>query len=247
MQRPVVDVSELLASRDVHVLIVEDDIRIRMLLKKYLMKDGYWCTVSESAEHAWELLEWFRFDLLIVDVMMPGDDGLDFTRELRESTDVPVIFLSALTDVDSRIAGLDAGGDDYIGKPFDPRELLLRMQAVLRRVPDSQLTVLRLGEFTYDAERGELSRKGTRVHLPQSELLLMDCLARRANKTVSRRALAAASGSGGSSGEDRTVDNRISRLRRKIEQDPRNPRYLRTVRGVGYRLTPDSGEPLHAR
>ncbi|MCY4541218.1 MAG: response regulator transcription factor [Rhodobacteraceae bacterium] len=234
-------------TRDIHVLIVEDDSRLRTLLKKYLMKDGYWCTIAKDAEHAIELMAWFRFDLLIVDVMMPGKDGVALTRELREFSDVPVIFLSALSDVDDRIAGLDAGGDDYIGKPFDPRELLLRMQAVLRRVPDSQPTVVRMGEFTYDFERSELLHRGAGVHLPQSESSLMDCLARRANKTVTRQALAAAGGSNEVSVEDRAVDNGISRLRRKLEQDPRNPRYLRTVRGVGYRLTPDSIEPQHTQ
>ncbi len=228
--------------QDVHVLIVEDDTRLRILLKQYLTKGGYWCTVAENAEHARELCAWFRFNLLIMDVMMPGQDGVSLTRELRKSMDVPIIFLSALSDVDSRIAGLDAGGDDYLGKPFDPRELVLRMQAVLRRVPETFPALLRLGEYEYDFERGDLSRHGASIHLSLSESALMNCLARRANKTVSRQTLAAASGIEKFSEEDRGVDIRISRIRRKIEEDPRNPRYLRTVRGIGYQLTPDKLE-----
>ena len=229
--------------QDVHVLVVEDDARLRSLLKQYLKKSGYWCSVARNAEHAHELCAWFRFNLIIMDVMMPGQDGVALTRDLRRVLDVPIIFLSALSDVDSRIAGFDAGGDDYVGKPFDPRELVLRIQAVLRRMPKIYSSMLRLGEFQYDFERGALSRQGVSIHLSLSDAALMNCLARRANKTVSRRTLAAASGIEKFSEEDRGVDIRISRIRRKIEEDPRNPRYLRTVRGVGYQLTPDKPEP----
>ncbi len=227
-----------------HILVVDDDRRIRELLGRFLHRNGYLVTGAKSADHAGRLLAALAFDLLVVDVMMPGEDGLAFTRRLRETTDTPVLLLTARGETEDRILGLEAGADDYLAKPFEPRELLLRVAAVLRRaVPPPPAAngpkFLLLGEIRYDPARGALMRGEEIVRLTTTEQALMRVFCQSPHEPVSRARLAAELGGAEGSVQDRAVDVQITRLRRKIETDPKAPRYLQTVRGAGYMLTPD--------
>ena len=227
-----------------HILVIDDDQRIRDLLKRFLARNGYLVTIARDAAHATRLLESLAFDLLVVDVMMPGEDGFAFTRRIRTEIDVPVLLLTARGETDDRIEGLEAGADDYLPKPFEPRELLLRVAAVLRRaapvVPANEPPkVLTLGETAYDVIRGELKRGDEAVRLTSTEQALMRVFSRQPNEPVSRTRLAEELGGTSGDVQERAVDVQITRLRRKIESDPKNPRYLQTVRGAGYMLTPD--------
>lgn len=227
-----------------HVLVVDDDQRIRDLLKRFLGKHGYLVTVARDAGHASRLLGSLSFDLMVVDVMMPGEDGVAFTRRIRDEVETPILLLTARGEADERIVGLEAGADDYLAKPFEPRELLLRVAAILRRAmpaaPQAAAPrTLMLGETSYDIIRGELSRGEQAIRLTSTEQALMRVFSRRPNEPVSRERLAEELGGASGDVQERAVDVQITRLRRKIERDPKNPRYLQTVRGSGYMLTPD--------
>lgn len=218
-----------------HILVVDDDTRLRKLLQKYLIEHGYRVTLAASASEARARMEGLAFDLIVLDVMMPGESGLELTHYLRAQTEMPVLLLSARSETSSRIAGLEAGADDYLGKPFEPKELLLRIQALLRRtaaVPDATLKFIQLGEWEADLERGDLRNGEKLVHLAPGELNLLRVLAARPGTPVSRSELSEQTGAA----MERTVDVQITRLRRKFEPDPRMPRYLQTVRGQGYVL-----------
>ena len=220
-----------------HVLVVDDDRRIRTLLQTYLSDSGFRVTTAGSAGEARERMRGLVFDLVVLDVMMPGEDGISFARSMRQETDVPILMLSARAEVESRIAGFESGVDDYIPKPFEPRELLLRMQSVLKRqAPTVDVpSELSLGRCTYHVERGELTRDGETVRLTTRERELMQLFARQAGKTISRTDLYQDGAQGGA----RAIDVQINRLRRKIEADPATPVYLQTVRGAGYILYTD--------
>lgn len=221
-----------------HLLLVDDDARIRALLKRFLSEAGFRITVAANAAQARRRLAGLDFDLLVVDVMMPGESGLELAADLRSSADVPILMLTARSDAADRIAGLEAGADDYLVKPFEPRELLLRIQAILRRrtVPDLPPPAdIRFGPFVFDAARRELKRGDTPVRLTDREKEILALFAEKPNDTVPRTEIV---GDGSGLGE-RTVDVQINRLRRKIEADPGNPLYLQTVRGIGYRLVCD--------
>lgn len=221
-----------------HLLIIDDDSRIRELLGKYLGEHGFRVTTAANAADARHRLSGLTFDLLIVDVMMPGESGMELTKSLRETMTVPILMLTARAEADSRIEGLESGADDYLSKPFEPRELLLRINNILKRgqAPATPLIeVVRFGPFTFHRERLELRRGSEPVHLTDRERQIMAIFAAAPGETVPRNELI---GNDGPSGE-RTVDVQINRLRRKIETDPANPLYLQTVRGVGYRLAPD--------
>ncbi len=223
---------------DRHVLIVDDDDRIRSLLKEYLAGQGYRVTGAADAAAAGRLLERFSFDLLILDVMMPGENGVDFARRLRaRGSPPPILMLSARGMADDRIAGLAAGVDDYLSKPFEPQELVLRIEAILRRAAAAppRPEGLRLGAFTFDPARGELLCDGAPVRLTEGEATLLRRLAQSPHVPVDRLDLPG----GGEDGIGRAVDIQVTRLRRKLEDDPKNPRYLQTVRGRGYMLAPD--------
>lgn len=227
-----------------HVLVVDDDERIRDLLKRFLSRNGYMVTVARDAAHASRLLESLAFDLLIVDVMMPGEDGMAFTRRITRLIDTPVILLTAKGETGDRIEGLEAGADDYLPKPFEPRELLLRVGAILRRAapvaPETEPPRhLSLGDTSYELLRGELRRGEEAIRLTSTEQALMRVFSRQPNEAVSRLRLAEELGGPSGEVQERAVDVQITRLRRKIERDPKNPRYLQTVRGAGYMLTPD--------
>jgi two-component system, OmpR family, phosphate regulon response regulator OmpR len=224
-----------LADNAPHLLVVDDDRRIRDLLSRFLLSEGYRVTTAETAAEARAKLEGLRFDLMILDVMMPGETGFEFARSLRARSMVPILMLTARDAAESRIAGLEIGADDYVGKPFEPRELSLRVANILKRArPPSAapLESVRFGDFVYHLGRGELRRGEDVVHLTDREREMLRVLAACPGETVPRLALA---GNGGSFGE-RAVDVQVNRLRRKIEHDPANPLLIQTVRGVGYRL-----------
>ena len=219
-----------------HLLVVDDDTRIRNLLKQFLSENGFRITVAGTAAEARRKLEGLDFDLLILDVMMPGESGVDLTRSLRQAKDVPILMLTALSETDSRISGLEAGADDYLPKPFDPRELILRVNNILRRggppaTPKVEQIVF--GPYTFQIARRELKKSGVAIKLTDREQDILSVFAQRAGETIPRHELV---GDGSEVGE-RTIDVQINRLRRKIERDPANPVWLQTVRGVGYRLS----------
>lgn len=227
-----------------HLLVVDDDARIRQLLQRFLTRSGFWVSVARDAAQARRLLEGLEFDMLILDVMMPGEDGVALTGSLRETMQTPILLLTARGDADDRIRGLEAGADDYLPKPFDPRELLLRITAILRRVPKpaprpGPPQTLHLGPVRYDVGRGELWRGNEPIRLTATESLLMRIFAARPNEAVTRQELVEEVGGGVAEAQERAIDVQITRLRRKIEADPRQPRYLKTVRGSGYMLAPD--------
>ncbi|MBP7064687.1 response regulator [Ferrovibrio sp.] len=230
-----------------HLLVIDDDERIRTLLTRYLTGNaGFRVTGADSAEDAAAKLTAVSFDLLVVDVMMPGQNGFDFVAALRRAGNtVPVILLTARGEAEDRITGLESGADDYLAKPFEPRELVLRIQAILARShrppPTPTARPVRFGDFQFDIVRGELKRGDEIVALTTGEAALLRVLARRPGSTVPRADLADNSGGGllnaaASASESRAVDVQITRLRRKIEEDPRNPRFLQTVWGEGYVL-----------
>ena len=235
------------ASAAPHLLIVDDDERIRGLLQKFLMRNGFLVTSARDAAHARRLLAGLEFNLIVLDVMMPGEDGLTLTRDLRKGLATPILLLTARGETRDRIEGLEAGADDYLAKPFEPKELLLRINAILRRIPQEVQTgpkFISLGPLRYDQDRGEMWEGETPLRLTATESALMRIFAARAGEVVSRAELIEELGrdrAGGAedSAGDRAVDVQITRLRRKIEPDPREPRYLQTVRGMGYMLAPD--------
>ncbi|WP_045388022.1 response regulator [Falsirhodobacter sp. alg1] len=227
-----------------HLLVVDDDERIRGLLQKFLVRSGFLVSVARDAAQARRLLAGLDFDMLVLDVMMPGEDGVSLTRALRAHMTTPILLLTARGETQSRIEGLEAGADDYLAKPFEPKELLLRINAILRRVPNARPEagpkVLHLGDVRYDMERGELWRGTDPVRLTSTESALMRIFSASAHEPISRERLVGdLAGEEGVETQERAVDVQITRLRRKIEVDPRQPRYLQTVRGSGYMLAPD--------
>ena len=222
-----------------HLLVVDDDRRIRELLSRFVGRNGYRVTLAANAAEAWGHLKHFAFDLIVLDAMMPGQNGFDFAEELRRDSDVPILMLTARADTDDRVRGLEAGADDYLTKPYEPRELLLRVASILRRsIPKAarpEQAVARFGAFVFNAERTELREGETPVRLTDREREMLQVLAAAGGETVSRDAL----GGIGLPANERTIDVQINRLRRKIERDPANPVHLQTVRGLGYRLVLD--------
>jgi two-component system phosphate regulon response regulator OmpR len=228
---------------DAHLLIVDDDERIRGLLQKFLVRNGYLVSVARDAGQARRILQGLEFDLVVLDVMMPGEDGISLTRDLRKRMTTPILLLTAKGETSNRIEGLEAGADDYMVKPFEPKELLLRINAILRRVPQVKAAepvrqVIHMGAVRYDADRGEMWRGDAPVRLTATEVALMRIFAAQPGRPIPRDRLVA-EGARGDAAQERAVDVQITRLRRKIEDDPKAPRYLQTVRGEGYMLQPD--------
>ncbi len=226
---------EPVADNAPHLLVVDDDRRIRDLLSRYLVAEGYRVTTANNAADARAKLGSLSFDLLVLDVMMPGETGFQLAKSLRSSSAVPILMLTAKAEADSRITGLELGADDYVSKPFEPRELSLRIANILKRTipaPVPAIESVRFGDFLFHLGRGELKRGEEAVHLTDRERDMLRVLAVAAGETVPRMALA---GNGGGANE-RAVDVQVNRLRRKIERDPANPQFIQTVRGIGYRL-----------
>jgi len=218
-----------------HLLVVDDDRRIRDLLSRFLSTEGYRISTADSAAMARAKLASLSFDLLILDVMMPGETGFEFARHIRETSAVPILMLTARDAAESRITGFELGADDYVSKPFEPRELSLRVASILRRAKPAAAPAaesLRFGEFVFHLGRVELRKGDEVIRLTDREREMLSVLALTPGETVPRMALA---GNGGGANE-RAVDVQVNRLRRKIERDPANPLFVQTVRGIGYRL-----------
>ena len=233
-----------MSALDAHLLIVDDDERIRILLQKFLMRNGFLVTAARDAQHARRILTGLDFDMLILDVMMPGEDGLSLCRSIRETRQTPILLLTAKGETGNRIEGLEAGADDYLPKPFEPKELLLRINAILRRMPETPAEdivpkILHLGPIRYDLERGEMWQGEDLVRLTATEMQLMKIFSAKPGEPISRNKLVEDLGRDRGQAQERAVDVQITRLRRKIETNPKQPRYLQTVRGAGYMLAPD--------
>lgn len=221
-----------------HALIVDDDKRIRDLLARYLLSGGFRVTPAADAAAARAAMRGLSFDIIVLDVMMPGEDGMSLARSLKSESDIPICMLTAQSDADARIQGLEAGVDDYLPKPFEPRELLLRLRNILRRGQSpsgSSSEEIKLGEMVFHCERGELRRGDETLKLTERERDLLKLFAQRPGSPIARHELA----NDDSTGSERAIDVQINRLRRKIEADPSNPVYLQTVRGKGYILYTD--------
>ncbi len=222
-----------------HVLVVDDDPRLCKLLARFLKDNGFMASAAQSAAEARRHMGGLRFDLMVVDRMMPGEDGISLIKSVRKSSDMPILMLTAMGESEHRIQGLEHGADDYMAKPFEPRELLLRVNSILRRTPQPDEPArleLKFGPCRYDLARHQLSQDGEAVHLTVSEAALLRILVDHVNEPVDRMVLAAAAEEGSN---PRTIDVQITRLRRKLEADPRQPSYLQTVRGTGYLLRAD--------
>nr|WP_306228745.1 response regulator [Aurantimonas sp. CSK15Z-1] len=220
------------------MLVVDDDRRIRSLLSRFLSEQGFRVSVAADAAEARKILCGLDFDLMVVDVMMPGESGLDLVRTMNGKREIPILMLTARSETEDRISGLEAGADDYLAKPFDPRELLLRITNVLKRgvpAPIQKLEHVRFGPFTFSLSRKELKRGPDIIRLTEREQEIMVQFAEKAGETIQRLDLLGDEAEVG----ERTVDVQINRLRRKIEPDPANPLWLQTVRGIGYRLNTD--------
>jgi len=219
-----------------HVLVVDDDRRIRDLLSRFLASEGYRVTTADNAAEARARLVGLKFDLLVLDVMMPGENGFELAKSIRETSNVPILMLTARDAAESRITGLESGADDYVSKPFEPRELSLRIAAILKRAQPAaapRAENVRFGPFVFHIGRGELRKGEEIVHLTDREREMLRVRAATPGETVSRQALA---GNAGASVNERAVDVQVNRLRRKIESNPASPLYLQAARGVGYRL-----------
>lgn len=220
-----------------HVLVVDDDDRIRTLLSRYLRDQGFIVSTAKNGNDALDVLKCAYYDILVVDVMMPEKNGLELTQELRATSDIPILLLTALGEVDDRIQGLETGADDYLSKPFEPKELVLRLKSILKRkgsIVNRNLENLKIGSWRFLAEEARLvNDDGQDIRLTSVEVKLLEALARHAGKILSREELARLCGV---DGNDRTVDVQITRLRKKIEDDSRIPKYIQTIRGQGYLL-----------
>jgi len=233
-----------MSADDAHLLIVDDDARIRSLLQKFLMCAGFLVTTARDAAHARRVLAGLEFDLIVLDVMMSGEGGVALCRDLRRTITTPIMLLTARGETMDRITGLEAGADDYLVKPFEPKELLLRINAILRRVPAAEPVailpkVLHMGPVRYDIERGEMWHGANLVRLTATESQLMRIFSGRPGEPVTRTKLVEELSRSGGQTQERAVDVQITRLRRKIEIDPKQPRFLQTVRGEGYMLAPE--------
>ena len=221
-----------------HILIIDDDQKIRMLLKKFLDNNGFRVSDAENTQQAKKIMETLIFDLLVIDIMMPGQNGLDFLKEVRQTNAIPTLMLTAMSNPEDRLDGLEYGADDYMTKPFEPRELLLRIQNILRRHPENLQKSessynTRFGPFSFNQKSLNLYKYDVPVHLTTSEQKLLNCFCKSPNKAFSRDDI---NNSLGGNMETRSIDVAIARIRRKIEDDQTHPSYLQTVRGIGWML-----------
>ena len=228
-----------------HILVVDDDDGIRLLVKKYLNENNFLVTTASSAEDASDKIKLIKFDLIILDIMMPGKTGLQFLKEIRQNSRVPILMLTAMSSTEDRIDGLETGADDYLSKPFQPKELLLRIKNILKRnsyiskvKPSSNLE---FGPFFFNMDSLNLYKNGLSIHLTTSEQNLLKCFAKMPDKALSRDDLNKMLGG---KMEDRSIDVAITRIRKKIEKDQRFPTYLQTIRGFGWKLNTFNSKEL---
>ena len=216
-----------------HLLAVDDDDRIRELVKEYLNENGFIVSTANNAEEAKIKMEYFKFDLIVLDVMMPGQDGFELTKEIKKNSNIPIILLTAKGEVENRIEGLELGADDYLGKPFEPKELLLRIKNIIKKVGKIDLgKINRIGDAKVDLNKMsiELKSKTSKINNPEKKILLE--MLSNPGKTYSRLQIGEIS----NISQERSIDVMITRLRQKIEINPKNPKYLQTIRGSGYVL-----------
>ena len=223
-----------------HILVVDDDTRLRSLLQRYLRESDFFVSVAKDAVEAREMLKFYDFDLLIVDIMMPNETGLELLKSIRTESLVPVILLTAMGETSDRIGGLELGADDYMAKPFEPKELVLRINNIIKRSSNEKIISqdkLSLGTCVFDLSKKELiEQNGRIIHITPVEQSLLMILGQKLAQVFSREKLADMLGAGQN---PRSIDVQIARLRRKVEGDSKNPRYLQTVRGKGYMLISD--------
>ncbi len=222
-----------------HILVVDDDMRLRELLKQFLHDQNFAVTLAANAKDAAQKMDLFLFDLIVLDVMMPGITGIEFARSLPADAP-PILLLTAMAETEDRIAGLEAGADDYVTKPFDPRELVLRIQSILRRTAsdEKKRVLVSFGDYRFDVSQGKLTLSGKMIAITTGESQLLKALAQNAGQAVTRATLAQALGGGAN---ERSVDVQITRLRKKIEADSSKPLFIQTVRGSGYMLYVNAG------
>jgi len=230
-----------------HLLIVDDDERIRTLVKKYLEKNDYMISTAKNAEHSKKLMKIFQFDLLVIDVMMPGESGISLTKKIRKNKTVPILLLTALSEVKERILGLESGADDYLVKPFEPRELVLRIQSIIKRyeikAEEKLKKKINFGNISFNLKTKILSKGDKVINLTTNEVELLEILINNINKIISReeiiKSFRVKKNISENNLENRTIDVQITRLRQKIEIEPKTPRYLKTIRTKGYILNYD--------
>ncbi len=215
-----------------HILVIDDDTRLRTLLGRFLEENGFHISLAKDTGEAKKMMQELMFDLMIVDVMLPNENGVDFTANLRKFSKIPVIMLTARGEFDDRIKGLEAGADDYLQKPFEPKELLLRINNILKRMSVNQdpESICRFGEFTFNLIESRLKKGEEFIHVTDSEAKILNILCKEKGNSVSREKLSTLCGGI----DDRSIDVQITRLRKKIEQNPKQPHYLQTVRNHGY-------------
>ena len=222
-----------------HILVIDDDERLRLLLRRFLEESGFRVTDACNASEARKILVGIAFDLLVIDIMMPGETGLEFLTDIRKENPVPALFLTAMSDTENRIEGLEVGADDYMSKPFEPRELVLRIKRILQRKltnePDNMQIIF--GPFHFDPDTAMLSKSGNRIHITTAEQQLLMSFGKRPNQILSRDDLGAALDG---RMEGRSIDVAVARLRRKLEPNPRHPVYLQPVRNRGWILRTDT-------
>ena len=216
-----------------HILVVDDDEGIRTLVKKYLNENNYLVTTANSAEDAFEKIQIIKFDLIILDIMMPGKSGLEFIKENQKKLDTPVILLTAKGEADERVEGLEVGADDYLPKPFEPKELLLRIQNIIRKTKTSdQKRVIEFENIKIDLNKQLIIKKNTEYKINNTEKKILEKMINNPGKTFSREDIGILT----ELDKERSIDVIITRLRKKIEIDPKNPKFLQTIRGAGYVL-----------
>ena len=217
-----------------HILIVDDDDKIRELLKQYLKNNNFFISTAINADDAEEKLKIVKFDLAIIDIMMPGKDGLQLTKEIRETIDLPIILLTAKGESEDRIKGLEVGAEDYLPKPFEPKELLLRIKNIIKRIKKNNtiITPIKIGKTNINLKKMEIHKDKKITKINASEKTLLENMISSAGKIFSREEISKIT----HLTQERSIDVLVTRLRQKIEPDPKNPKYLQTVRGTGYVL-----------
>ena len=218
----------------IHILIVDDDDKIRDLLKQYLKNNNFFVSTAINASDAEEKLKIVKFDLAIIDIMMPGKDGLQLTKEIREKIDLPIILLTAKGEAEDRVRGLELGAEDYLPKPFEPKELLLRIKNVIKRMKKDKhiINAIKIGKANINIKKMEIQKDKKIIKINASEKILLENMISSAGKIFSREEISKIT----NLTQERSIDVLVTRLRQKIEPDPKNPKYLQTVRGTGYVL-----------
>ena len=218
----------------IHILIIDDDDKIRELLKQYLKNNNFIISTAINATDAEEKLKIFKFDMAVIDIMMPGKDGLQLTKEIRENLDLPIILLTAKGEAEDRIKGLEIGAEDYLAKPFEPKELLLRISNIIRRIKKNKNTIdlIKIGKVFINVHKMVIQKDKKIIKINTSEKTLLENMINSAGKTFSREEISKIT----NLIQERSIDVLVTRIRKKIEPDPKNPKYLQTVRGSGYVL-----------